>query len=64
MLPRILADLYQVTKDLGGVISGEHGIGHKRKQYMRYSVSEVSLDLMKRLKKALDPNDILIREDF
>ena len=59
MLPRILADLYQVTKDLGGVISGEHGIGHKRKQYMRYSVSEVSLDLMKRLKKALDPNDIL-----
>ncbi len=59
MLPNILADLYQVTKDLGGVISGEHGIGHKRKQYMRYSVSEVSLDLMKRIKKALDPNDIL-----
>src|SRR5208282_4262514 len=58
MLPRILADLYQVTKDLGGVISGEHGIGHKRKQYMHYSVSEVSLDLMKRVKKALDPNDI------
>jgi len=59
MLPRILADLYQVTKELGGVISGEHGIGHKRKQYMRYSVSEVSLDFMKRVKKALDPNDIL-----
>jgi glycolate oxidase len=59
MLPNILADLYQVTKDLGGVISGEHGIGHKRKQYVRYSVNEVSLDLMKRLKKALDPNDVL-----
>jgi hypothetical protein len=39
--------------------SGEHGIGNKRKQYMRYSVGEVSLDLMKRVKKALDPNDIL-----
>jgi glycolate oxidase len=59
MLPNILGDLYQITKDLGGVISGEHGIGHKRKQYMHYSVGEVSLDLMKRIKKALDPNDIL-----
>jgi glycolate oxidase len=59
MLPRILADLYQVTKHLGGVISGEHGIGHKRKQYMKYSVSDVSLDMMKHIKKALDPNGIL-----
>jgi glycolate oxidase len=40
-------------------LRGEHSIGHKRKQYMRYSVSEVSLDMMKRVKKALDPNDIL-----
>jgi len=59
MLPKVLEDLYGVTRDLGGVISGEHGIGHKRKQYMKYSVSDVSLDLMKRIKKALDPDDIL-----
>ena len=59
MLPNVLADLYHVTKQLGGVISGEHGIGHKRKQYMRYSVSETSLDLMKRVKEAFDPNRIL-----
>ena len=59
MLPKILTDLYQVTRKLGGVISGEHGIGNKRKQYMKYSVSPVSLDLMKRVKKALDPNSIL-----
>jgi len=59
MLPEILAELYQVTSRLGGVISGEHGIGHKRKSYMSYSVSENAIDLMKRIKKAFDPNDIL-----
>jgi glycolate oxidase len=59
MLPEILAELYQVTSRLGGVISGEHGIGHKRKSYMSYSVSENAIDLMKRVKKAFDPNDIL-----
>jgi glycolate oxidase len=59
MLPKVLSDLYQVTKDLGGVISGEHGIGHKRKKYMPYSVGPVSLDLMKRLKRAMDPNNVL-----
>ena len=59
MLPKILADLYSVTADLGGVISGEHGIGHKRKQYMRDAVGEEVLELTKRLKRALDPNNIL-----
>jgi len=59
MLPELLAELYQVTRKLGGVISGEHGIGHKRKAYMSYSVSDQALDLMKRVKKAFDPHNIL-----
>ncbi|MBN2231438.1 MAG: FAD-binding protein [Deltaproteobacteria bacterium] len=59
MLPQILADLYAATRDLDGVISGEHGIGHKRKNYMSYSVSDASLELMKRIKRAFDPNNVL-----
>ena len=59
MLPKILAELYQVTSNLGGVISGEHGIGHKRKSYMPYSVSNEALELMKRIKRAFDPHNIL-----
>lgn len=59
MLPHVLEELYQATQKLGGVISGEHGIGHKRKRYLRYSVSEEALTLMKGIKKAFDPNLIL-----
>lgn len=59
MLPHILTDLYKETKELGGVISGEHGIGHKRKKYMKDSVSEVYLGLMKKIKMVFDPNNIL-----
>jgi glycolate oxidase len=59
MLPHVLEELYKATQRLGGVISGEHGIGHKRKRYLRYSISEETLTLMKGIKKAFDPNLIL-----
>ncbi len=58
-LPLILEELYKVTASLGGRISGEHGIGHKRKKYMRKVVSEEYMDVIKSIKKALDPNCIL-----
>ncbi len=34
LLPRLLADLYREAAALGGTISGEHGIGHKRKPFL------------------------------
>jgi glycolate oxidase len=58
-IPRILEDLYTLTRELGGTISGEHGIGHKRKKYMPLVASEAYLDMMKAIKRALDPNNIL-----
>jgi glycolate oxidase len=58
-LPDILMDLYRLTASLGGRISGEHGIGHKRKQYMPMFVSESYLDLCRSIKRAMDPNNIL-----
>ncbi len=59
MLPKVLEEIYALTQRLGGVISGEHGIGHKRRKYLHYSADEVALDLMRRIKQALDPNNIL-----
>jgi glycolate oxidase len=59
MLPQVLGDIYAVTKELGGTISGEHGIGHKRKKYMSDVVDPHALDLMKRVKRVFDPNNIL-----
>ncbi len=54
-----LKDLYEATKKLGGTISGEHGIGSKRKAYMDIVSSETELALMKKIKKAFDPNNIM-----
>jgi len=58
-LPKILNELYTLTAELGGVVSGEHGIGHKRKKYLPLVVSPVYLELMKAIKRVFDPNNIL-----
>ena len=58
-LSAILTDIYELTRRLGGTISGEHGIGHKRKEYMPMFVSQVAIEIMRSIKKALDPNNIL-----
>jgi glycolate oxidase len=58
-VPQILTDMYRLTKDLGGTISGEHGIGHKRKKFMPLVVDEAYLGMVRSIKKALDPNNVL-----
>jgi glycolate oxidase len=58
-LPQVLTELYLAARALGGTISGEHGIGSKRKEIMRLVASEAELDMMRRIKRALDPNNIL-----
>jgi len=59
ILPALLKDIYTMTAELGGTISGEHGIGHKRRDYMNLVMSEAQLDMMRNIKRALDPNNIL-----
>lgn len=54
-----LKDLYRVTTEMGGKISGEHGIGLKRKGYLKDVIDPVELNLMRSIKKAWDPNNIL-----
>ena len=58
-LPRILRDLYAKTVAFGGTISGEHGIGHKRKQFLEQAMEPTAIELMRRVKKSFDPNNIL-----
>ncbi len=59
ILPALLKDIYIMAAELGGTISGEHGIGHKRRDYMSLVMSEAHLDMMRKIKRALDPNNIL-----
>ena len=59
ILPEVLQELYALTAELGGRISGEHGIGSKRKKYMKTVVSEEYINTLRMIKNALDPNCIL-----
>ncbi len=56
---KALREVYEFTKKLGGTISGEHGIGIKRKPYIDIVFSSEELDLMKKIKKVFDPNNIM-----
>ncbi|HHW58484.1 MAG TPA: FAD-binding protein [Clostridia bacterium] len=58
-LKELLIDLYMIVKELGGTISGEHGIGHKRKDYLPLVLEPQHIEMMRVIKKALDPNLIL-----
>jgi glycolate oxidase len=57
--PKCLRELYRVVADLGGKISGEHGIGIKRKAYLAELVDPVELRLMRAVKRAWDPQNIM-----
>jgi len=57
--PLALEELYAAVAALGGKISGEHGIGLKRKRYMAEFMDPVEMRLIKAIKKAWDPNGIM-----
>lgn len=52
-------ELYKFIYQLGGRLSGEHGIGSKRKHLMEQFTNPDELEMMRDIKKALDPNNIL-----
>lgn len=58
-LPAILQELYLVVARLGGTISGEHGVGSKRREYLPLVMDEHLIELHRRIKRAFDPNHIL-----
>jgi len=52
-------ELYDATVRLGGTLSGEHGIGMKRRKYMRTFLDGAHIDLIRNVKKAFDPLEIM-----
>src|SRR5216110_2451988 len=56
---RALDDLFAQVLAWGGVITGEHGIGLAKKRWWPEATSQVVRDVHRRLKRILDPNDIL-----
>jgi len=58
-LSTIMKEIYRVGKTLGGTISAEHGIGSEKRKYLLEMEDKVKIELMRRIKKAFDPNNIL-----
>ncbi len=54
-----VSETFKLSVDLGGTISGEHGIGYVKSQYMHYAIDRPTLEIMKGIKKVFDPNGIL-----
>ena len=51
--------LYKRATEIGGLVSGEHGIGRGKMKYLRECVGETNFNLMLGIKKVFDPNLIL-----
>jgi len=58
-LSTILEEIYRVGKNLGGTISAEHGIGSEKRRFLLEMEDKAKVELMRRIKKAFDPNNIL-----
>lgn len=58
-LPAIRNEIYAMVYAIGGKLSGEHGIGHKRLDLFRSFTDPVEYKITMAIKKALDPNNIM-----
>ncbi len=51
--------MYEKAEELGGLVSGEHGIGFAKKEYLKHQLGETQISLMQGIKKVFDEKNIL-----
>lgn len=56
---KCIEEIFQLVVDMGGTLSGEHGIGTSKAPFMNIAFNEQEMNLFKDIKKAFDPNNIL-----
>ncbi len=54
-----IKEIFKLTIQLGGTLSGEHGVGLTKAPYIDLELNPVAIEVMKKIKKVLDPNQIL-----
>ncbi len=56
---KVMEDIFRTAVELEGSISGEHGIGISKMDYLGMEVSEITMRYMEKIKESFDPNNIL-----
>lgn len=59
LLPPLQREIYQLSLSLGGSLTGEHGIGASRREYLPLALDPVQIELQRRIKAAFDPRGIM-----
>jgi glycolate oxidase len=59
LVEQIVAEIFKIAVELGGALSGEHGVGTLKLPYLESNVGKVSIDVQQSIKQALDPKGIL-----
>lgn len=54
-----LSDVFELVLELNGTISGEHGVGMEKRDYVGREIDSTTLNLMRQIKTQFDPNNIL-----
>jgi glycolate oxidase len=54
-----LADIFNLAIELGGTITGEHGVGAAKLPYLTARLGETQMEVLRRVKRTFDPNGIL-----
>ncbi len=53
------SDIFEVATSVGGTLSGEHGIGLLKQKYLQLDLPEATVEVMRTIKRALDPDNIM-----
>jgi len=56
---KCVEEIIEIALSLGGVLSGEHGIGLEKQRFLKKAMDPLAIDIMKKIKDVLDPNHIL-----
>ena len=59
VVPVVTEEIYQLTLSLGGMLTGEHGIGATHRQYLPLALEEPQIEVMRCIREAFDPHRIL-----
>jgi glycolate oxidase len=59
LVPAVTEEIYRLTLSLGGMLTGEHGIGATRRKYLPLALEEPQIEVMRRIREAFDPHRIL-----